>query len=182
MKLVRKQVWRRVFFVETTRACVRVIATIKIAFHHLYFSLFCLLGLSVLLLALFFCLILNILFYFVFIKFMSIVSQENVLLTFNVTFHREKMTKDFFKFIQALKKVNLSKWLLLRSVFFPKNIKFDWLNSCVRTSNQSNLRFLVKNTLLNNSHLERFNTVCTLFPMKRHKCNKDTSKSHCKFL
>ena len=34
--------------------------------------------------------------------------------------------------------------------------------------NQSNLRFLVKNTLLNNSHLERFNTLCTLFPMERH--------------
>ena len=44
--------------------------------------------------------------------------------------------------------------------------------------NQSNLRFLVKNTLLNNSHLERFtsfeackkseNIVCHLFPMERH--------------
>ena len=34
--------------------------------------------------------------------------------------------------------------------------------------NQSNLRFLVKNTLLNNSHLERFDTVCTPFPMERH--------------
>ena len=33
--------------------------------------------------------------------------------------------------------------------------------------NHSNLRFLAKNTLLNNSHLERFNTVCTLFPMER---------------
>ena len=46
--------------------------------------------------------------------------------------------------------------------------------------NQSNLRFLVKNTLLNNSHLERFifveaciakfeKTFCTLFPMECHK-------------
>ena len=35
--------------------------------------------------------------------------------------------------------------------------------------NQSNLRFVVKNTLLNNSHLERFNTVRTPFPMERHK-------------
>ena len=34
--------------------------------------------------------------------------------------------------------------------------------------NQPNLRFLVKNTLLNNSHLEQFDTVCTPFPMERH--------------
>ena len=39
-------------------------------------------------------------------------------------------------------------------------------------SNQSNLRFLVKNTLLNSSHLERFDTVCTPFPMERHKLIK----------
>ena len=30
--------------------------------------------------------------------------------------------------------------------------------------------FLLKNTLLNNSHLERFNAVCTPFPMERHMC------------
>ena len=34
--------------------------------------------------------------------------------------------------------------------------------------NQSNLIFLVKNTLLINSHLERFNTVCIPFLMERH--------------
>ena len=43
-------------------------------------------------------------------------------------------------------------------------IEFVWTHEF----NQSNLRFLVKNTLLNNSHLERFNTLCTLFPMERH--------------
>ena len=62
----------------------------------------------------------------------------------NVTFHRKKNTKDIFKFVQASKKVRPHEF------------------------NQSNLRFLVKNTLLNNSHLERFNTVCPLFPMERH--------------
>ena len=49
----------------------------------------------------------------------------------NVTFHRNKMAIDFFKFIQPSIKVNLSKWLLLRSVFLIKNLKF----------NQSNLSF-----------------------------------------
>ena len=39
--------------------------------------------------------------------------------------------------------------------------------------NQSNLRFLVKNSLLNNSHLERFNSVCTPFPMERHIWKKE---------
>ena len=37
--------------------------------------------------------------------------------------------------------------------------------------NQSNLRFLVKDTLLNNSQLTRFNIVCTPFPMERHICH-----------
>ena len=42
----------------------------------------------------------------------------------------------------------------------------DWIRASARF--YSNLRFLVKNTLLNNSHLERFNTVGTPFPMERH--------------
>ena len=47
------------------------------------------------------------------------------------------MWRSMGKIVQTV--LNLSKWLLLRSVFFTKNLKFDWLNSCVRT-------------LLNNSH------------------------------
>ena len=46
---------------------------------------------------------------------------------------------------------------LLRSVFFIKNLKF----------NQSNLRVLVQNTLLNNTHSKQ-NTACTWIPMERH--------------
>ena len=57
----------------------------------------------------------------------------------------ERVQTIFFKFMEASKKVNLSKWLLLRSVFFTKD--------------------------LNNSHLERFNAVCTPFPMERHMCD-----------
>ena len=34
--------------------------------------------------------------------------------------------------------------------------------------NHSILRFLVENTPLDNGHLERFNIVCTPFPMERH--------------
>ena len=82
---------------------------------------------------------------------------------------------EFFQILQASKKVNLSKWLLLRSCFFTKNLKFDWLIEFVRPHDfkQSKLRFSVKNILLNKSHLERFNTVCTLFPMERNnKCIK----------
>ena len=42
------------------------------------------------------------------------------------------------------------------------------VEKCPHKFNQSNLRFLVKNTLLNNSYLERFNTVCIPFPMERY--------------
>ena len=58
------------------------------------------------------------------------------------------------------------------SVFFTKKSQI-WLSELVRPNEfyQSNLRFLVKNTLLNNRHLQRFNTVCTPFPMERHKCD-----------
>ena len=77
----------------------------------------------------------------------------------------KRWQKIFSDILQASKEVNLSKWLLLRSVFFTKNLKFDWLNSCVR-------------------HLERFvsfeackkseNIFCHLFPMERHKWFFDT--------
>ena len=66
-------------------------------------------------------------------------------------------------------------------IFHPrKEILAKSFTFHVRTHefNQSNLRFLLKNTLLNNSHLERFTffeacinlkkTFCTLFPMERH--------------
>ena len=64
----------------------------------------------------------------------------------NATFHRKKSTKDFFKFKQASKKVNLSKWLLLRSVCFTKNFKFDWLNSC------DSIPFVLQNRLYSYSY------------------------------
>ena len=38
-----------------------------------------------------------------------------------------------FHFSSVLSNVSI-QWLLLRSVFFTKNLKFDWLNLCFRTN------------------------------------------------
>ena len=47
------------------------------------------------------------------------------------------------------------------------------------------MRFLVKNTLLDNSHIERFDTVCTPFPMERHnysRVKREFNQSKLRFL
>ena len=87
-----------------------------------------------------------------------------------------------FEILRTMKLMNnvmfcFNSYLIYLMWCFLKNVMFHRKKS-TNEFNQSNLRFLVKNTLLNNSRLERFiffeacinlkKTFCHLFPMERH--------------